>query len=105
MLTRRAIGKSTKWGMMQDLGRYGVETLTSATVVEITPAGLKLEQNGEIKEIRADTVVMAAGSAPHNPLEPRLKEMGIDYRTAGDVRQAGTAFDAVHQGYEAGMEI
>jgi len=34
------IGKSTKWGMMQDLGRFGIQSLANTKVVQITPEGL-----------------------------------------------------------------
>ncbi len=99
------IGKSTKWGMMQDLGRYHIETKTLSRVIEITPTGLKVEQDGKTSEIEADTVVVAAGSASFNPLEPILKEMGINYTVAGDAQKVATAFDAVHGGYTAGAEV
>lgn len=99
------IGKSTKWGMMQDLGRFGVETMTSAKVIEITPDGVAYEQDGEIKPMSVDTVVVAAGSASHNPLEAIVKEMGIPCEVAGDARQVATAFDAVHQGFAAGNAV
>jgi len=101
------IGKSTKWGMMQDLGRYNVKTMTDSKVIKITPKGLEIknEQDGNISEIAADTVVLAAGSVSENPLEPVLKKMGVDYRVIGDAKQVATAFDAVHQGYTAGLEI
>ncbi|WDP89840.1 MAG: FAD-dependent oxidoreductase [Desulfobacter sp.] len=99
------IGKSTKWGMMQDMGRFGVESITAGKVVRITETGLEIEQEGNVSEMVADTVVIAAGSVPFNPLEETVKEMGMDYRTIGDAAQVGMAFDAVHAGFKAGNEI
>lgn len=99
------IGKSTKWGMMQDMGRLGVESMTAGKVVKITETGLDIEQDGKIVEMAADTVVIAAGSASFNPLEQTVKEMGIEYQTIGDASQVGMAFDAVHAGFKAGNEI
>jgi len=99
------IGKSTKWGMMQDLGRYNVKTMTGSKVVKIIPKGLKVEQNGHIQEIEADTVVIAAGSVSNNNLEAVAKKMGVEYRVAGDAKKVATAFEAVHQGYKAGLEV
>jgi 2,4-dienoyl-CoA reductase (NADPH2) len=99
------IGKSTKWGMMQDMGRLGVESMTAGKVVRITETGLEIEQDGNVVDYKADTVVVAAGSAPYNPLESMVKEMGLDYRVVGDASQIAMAFDAVHAGYKAGMEI
>ena len=99
------IGKSTKWGMMQDLGRYNVKTMTNSKVIKITPKGLNIKQDGNIHKIEADTVVVAAGSVSNNPLESVLEKMDVEYRVVGDAKQVATAFDAVHQGYKTGLEI
>ncbi len=99
------IGKSTKWGMMQDMGRFGVQSITAGKVVRITDTGLDVEKGGEIVEMAADTVVIAAGSAPNNPLESIVKEMGIPFEVIGDARKIGLAFDAVHTGYKAGLAV
>ena len=99
------IGKSTKWGLMQDLDRYHVKTMTNSKVIKITSMGLDIEQNGRIQQIEADTVVVAAGSVPDNLLEPVLEKMGVPYRVIGDAKKVATAFEAVQQGYKAGLEI
>lgn len=99
------IGKSTRWGMMQELSRTGVATLVGAKVIEITGTGIKIEKEGKIETIEADTVVMAAGSVSFNPLEKVLKKMGVCFEVAGDARKVAMAFDAVHQGYAAGNRI
>ncbi len=121
------IGKSTKWGMMQDLGRFGVQTITSGRVTKITETGIEYagtlssetpgnetpgnetpsnEIPGEtIKTIAVDTVVVAAGSKSHNPLEEVVEQMGVGFRVIGDANKVATAFDAVHGGYQAARDI
>jgi len=99
------IGKSTRWGMMQDLSRIGVTTVTQATVVAITEEGIDVEKDGQRESIAADTVVMAAGSAACNPLQPVVEKMGLDFQVVGDAGQVGLAFDAVHGGHQAGLGI
>jgi 2,4-dienoyl-CoA reductase (NADPH2) len=99
------IGKSTKWGMLQDMGRFGVESLTAGKVTRITDNGLEIEQGDDLIQMAADTVVIAAGSTPNNPLESLVKEMGLDCRVIGDADHIAMAFDAVHSGYQAGTEI
>ncbi len=99
------IGRTTRWGMLQDLTRAGVRTRTSARVLEITPDGLKIETDGVTEEIQADTIVLAIGAASHNPLEDVLKQKGIPCRVVGDARKPGWAFDAIHQGFEAGRTV
>lgn len=110
------IGKSTKWGMMQDLGRFGVTTITSGRVTKIIETGIEYAETpvgetpetttgGATQQIEVDTVVVAAGSASHNPLEKIVKQMGLAVQVIGDAGKVGTAFDAVHAGYRAGKEI
>ena len=99
------IGKSTKWGMMQDLGRFNVETVTGAKVVRITETGLEIEKDGKINALDFDTVVVAAGAVSYNPLAQIAKKFGIECRVAGDALKVGMAFDAVHGGYKAAVSI
>ena len=98
----REIGRTTRWGMLQDLKRAGVETRTSARALEVTAGGLRIEAGGQTEEIPADSVVLAIGVRSHNPLEESLKQRAIAYRLVGDARAPGWAFDAVHQGFAAG---
>jgi 2,4-dienoyl-CoA reductase (NADPH2) len=94
----KEIGKSTRWGMMQDLERFNVETVTGAKVVRITETGLEIEKAGKINSLDFDTVVVAAGAVSYNPLAQIAQKLDIDYRVAGDALKVGTAFDAVHGG-------
>lgn len=99
------IGKSTKWGMMQDMGRYGIECMTASKVVRIIESGLEIEEDDLTREIEADTVVLAAGSEPFNPLEDLVKETGIPYKIVGDAGRVATAFDAVHSGFKSALSL
>jgi 2,4-dienoyl-CoA reductase (NADPH2) len=101
----RDIGRSTRWGMVQDLTRFGVRTATGAKALEITETGVVIESPDGTEEIPADTVVMAAGAVSHNPLQALLESKGIPFRVAGDAAGIGRAFDAVHQGAAAGCQI
>ena len=99
------IGKSTRWSMMQDMSRMGVTTVNRARVVEISLEGLKVEKDGHPETIPADTVVVAAGASSNNPLQKVVEKLGMAFKVAGDAGKVALAFDAVHQGYRAGMEI
>ena len=98
-------GKSTRWGMMQDVERYGVTTRATAVVVEITAGYVRIECNGSREDIPADSVVLAVGTRPHNPLYDVVAASGIPFRVAGDALQPAMVFDAIHQGFTAGREI
>ena len=98
-------GKSTRWGMLQDVGRSGVKTLVQAKVLEITEAGVRLQHGGEAHILPADTVVLAVGTRSMNPLQAVAEALGIDFRVVGDAQSPATVFEANHQGYHAGRSI
>ncbi len=98
-------GKSTRWGMMQDVSRFGIETRTGTTALEITPNGIRVESGEGPEDILADNVVLSAGAQPENTLAAVLEEKGISHSVVGDAGNIGMAFDAVHQGYRAGASI
>ena len=98
-------GKSTRWGMLQDVKRHGIVTMTGAKALEITPAGLKIETAQGIEELPADTIVLAAGSRCENSLVDVIKAKNIPFDVVGDADTIGMAFDAVHNGYAVGMKI
>ena len=99
------IGRSTRWGMLQELKRMGVESKTATKALEITPSGLRVEKDNTEEEIQADTIVLAIGARPYNPLSKILEEKSIPYQVIGDAQQIGRAFEAIHQGYDAGRKI
>jgi len=99
------IGKSTRWGMLQELKRVGVKTNIETKALEITAEGVKVTSEQGEEVLPADTVILAAGSLSYNPLAETLAKAGIDYKVAGDAGQVGLAFDAVHQGFKAGCEV
>jgi len=98
-------GKSTRWAMLQDVKRYAVTTRTAAKVLEITKRGLRMECDGKIEELEADTVVLAVGTQPYNPLQVVAKELGMSCHVVGDALKPAMVFDAVHQGFAAGKAL
>jgi 2,4-dienoyl-CoA reductase (NADPH2) len=99
------IGKTTRWGILQDLSRKGIESRTATRALEITESGITVEIDGKTRDIPADTIVLAAGASSFNPLQEILDKKGISVQTVGDAGQVGLAFDAVHEGFAAGRAI
>jgi len=54
--------------MLQDLGRFGIESRVRSRALEITGDGIRIETETGIEEIQADTIVIAAGSRSENSL-------------------------------------
>ncbi len=99
------IGKSTKWVMLQEVDRAGITLRPGTTAKEITDCGVLVEKDGVLEEIEADTVVVAAGSQSLNPFQAYLEQQGIEFSVVGDAGNIATAFEAVHQGYDAGAAL
>ncbi|MCP4351493.1 MAG: FAD-dependent oxidoreductase [Desulfobacterales bacterium] len=98
-------GKTTRWGMLQDVGRFGIESRVATKALEITQSGIRVETESGTEELTADTIVLAIGSESENSLLPVIKEKGIPCDVIGDANSIGMAFDAIHQGYKAGISI
>jgi 2,4-dienoyl-CoA reductase (NADPH2) len=99
------IGRTTRWTMMQDISRYGVETKTGAKALEINQTGVKIEIDGSVEEIAADTVVLAAGARPENSLQAVLETKEIPHEVIGDAKEIAHAYDAVHGGFAVGRTV
>lgn len=99
------IGKSTKWVMKQDMASQRLTSKTGTKALEITPTHVKVQTGEYTETISADTVVLAAGAAPVNNLEAILDKKSIEYKLVGDAAGIALAFDAVHQGFDAGRSI
>jgi NADPH-dependent 2,4-dienoyl-CoA reductase/sulfur reductase-like enzyme len=52
-----------------------------------------------------DTVAVATGSHPFDPLSGRLREAGITVKIIGDAAKPGTIYDAVRSGHEVAMSL
>ncbi|MDZ7830151.1 MAG: FAD-dependent oxidoreductase [Desulfobacterales bacterium] len=98
-------GKTTRWGMLQDVSRYGIQSRVAAKALEITEKGIKIEAENGAEEIPADTVVLSVGARSDNDLEQLIESRGIACTVAGDAGNVGMAFDAVHQGFRAGINV
>ena len=96
-------GKTTRWGMLQDVSRYGVQSRVATKALEITEKGIRIETENGPEEILADTVVLSVGARSDNDLQQLIESKGIACTVAGDAGSVGMAFDAVHQGFKAGL--
>jgi len=99
------IGRSTRWAMMQDVKRAGIEMRVATRALEITASSVRVETDGRIEEIPVDTVVLAAGAQAFNPLQKALEKRRIPVQVVGDAKTPAKAFDAIHQGFAAGRNV
>jgi 2,4-dienoyl-CoA reductase (NADPH2) len=101
----RDVGKSTRWVLMDNLRRYGVEILTHARVTSVRGGIVRYELKGEARESAFDTVVVAAGSVPENGLVRELEQAGIPFAAVGDCTEPGDMGKAIHGGFITAMNL
>ena len=101
----REFGKSTRWGMLQDMERFGIEVKVKSRALEITDDGIIVETVDGIERLFAETIVIATGSVSDNRLFPEIEKLNIPCDIIGDAKSIGMAFDAVHQGIRAAMSV
>jgi len=93
------IGLSTKWVALQMLDRYGVNVHTESKAIEITPAGVMVEQNTKTDFIKCDQVVLAIGTQAENTLMQELSTHKARLIVIGDAKSPRKAYDAIHEGF------
>jgi 2,4-dienoyl-CoA reductase (NADPH2) len=101
------LGKSTRWGMLLDVERCGVDVRLGTRAVGIEADGVVVEPaaGGEPTTLPADTVILALGATSHNPLEAELATLGVPVVTVGDASQVADAMKAIHAGYQAARKL
>ncbi len=101
------LGKSTRWGMLLDVERCGVDVRLGTRALAIEPGGVVVEPaaGGEPSTLPAETVILALGARSHNPLEAALSGLGVPVLSVGDASQVADAMKAIHAGYQAARKL
>ena len=101
------LGKSTRWGMLLDIERCGVDVRAGSRAVAIEPGGVRVEPSsgGDSVLLPADTVILALGARSYNPLEEELSEAGVPVKVVGDAAKVADAMKAIHDGYQAARKL
>lgn len=100
------LGKTTRWAVLANLKRHGVEMLTQIAYREITRDGVVIQQGEEERLISADTVVIAAGATPNDQLFHELNGR-LPVHLIGGAKEAGEldAKRAIWEGSAIGRVI
>ena len=94
------MGITTRWAVVQAIRAAGVRTLTDVRYDRIEPRGVWIEHDGREQLIEADTVVIAAGQVPNDPLSAQLAASGIAHTVIGGAQHTAgmNAVAAFEQG-------
>jgi len=87
------------------LNELGVKILTGAKVMRILPKEVVISQFGAERSIPADAVILAVGMQPVNELKVSLEALGIPVFIVGDANDPREVLEAIHEGFQAAMQI
>ncbi len=101
----KAIDPTTRCTVLQDLRGYRVQTIVNATVSQIVPERVVLVVGEREQLIGTDTIVLATGVTPRNSLYEELRGRVEELHLLGDAKELRKGYDAMHEGFEVGMEL
>ncbi len=110
------LNPDTRLVLVDRLKEKGVRLLTNALYMGVTQRGLNLHVRGGVtsmaeiaadamKNIPADTIVIAAGAKPNNELAQSLEGKVPELHSVGDCVEPRRLLEAVHEGWRAAMQI
>ena len=96
----------SRFYLLDKLDELGVEVLTNVTAKEITDDGVvAIDAGGNQQNIKADTVVLAAGFRCNSGLEEELRGEDLEVYSIGDCSELGKIWGAIHGGSRIAREI
>lgn len=100
------LGKTTRWAVLANLKRRGVEMLTQIEYSRIANEGVYFIQDAKERMIPADTVIIAAGATPNDGLFHALRGR-LPVHLIGGAKEAGEldAKRAILEGSTVGRAI
>lgn len=91
--------------LLRDLAANDVRVLTSTTVTEITPSGVRVSGPDGDATIEADTVVAAFGVTPEMGLAEQPTSRGLPVHAVGDCVEPRKVGDAINEAYVAAYSL
>ena len=97
------IGSSTRWNVMAELKRLGVEILTGTKALALNNMGLEIQKDTGTESLPADSIVMATGSESENRLLRDIEDLVPQIYVVGDAKEPRNALEAIREGFQAGL--
>ncbi len=92
--------------LLNRLKEKGVTIFTTCKVTGVEYGKVLIEdKSGQVKELKADSVVVSVGSIPENLLHDVLKDKVKEIYTIGDAKEPGNIGEALRSATEVGVKI
>lgn len=82
---------NVRYFLMAELEKYKTIMVTGAEIKRFSDDGVFYDKSGEAHLEGFDTIVLAMGTQPYNPLEEKAKELVKVVHVIGDAKKAGRA--------------
>ena len=99
------MGRTTRWTILRELRRLGVEQLTQTEVRSITADGVAVKTPEGERLLPCGTVVIAVGYRSRRALADQLTAAGLNVITIGDAQSPRMVMEAVHEGFLTALTI
>ncbi|TKJ25812.1 MAG: NADH:flavin oxidoreductase [Promethearchaeota archaeon Loki_b31] len=102
-----ALGKTTKWVLLDKCDALGVKLITSVNIQEIGDDYVNYLDAADKEQVinNVDYIYYATGVEPNDSLSKEIKLLNIKVEKIGDVRKPQTVMEAVARGYKIGNVI
>jgi 2,4-dienoyl-CoA reductase (NADPH2) len=103
-----ALGKTTKWVLLDKCQSLGVKLVTSAKVTEIGENYVSYTDANDKEQVinDLDYIYYATGVEPNDSLYKEIKQIeGLRVEKIGDARKPETVMEAVSRGYKMGNSV
>lgn len=99
------VGYTLKEALLEEMIKHRVCQYANASPDEITENGVTVMVSGEFVLLKADTVIVAAGSESDDGLYEQLKGKVPELHNIGDSLQVRNSLFAIHEGFKVGNLI
>jgi 2,4-dienoyl-CoA reductase (NADPH2) len=102
-----ALGKTTKWVLLDKCDALGVKLITGVNIQEIGDDYVNYLDAADKEQVinNVDYIYYATGVEPNDSLSKEIKLLNIKVEKIGDVRKPQTVMEAVARGYKIGNVI
>ncbi|WP_127114359.1 FAD-dependent oxidoreductase [Shimia sediminis] len=107
MVAKELVRSATDFPARQTLARLGVVFETEVALTKWSAEGAEVLSllTGAVKQIAADSLVLATGNVAMPDLADALRAKGIDPKVIGDANAPRLAAAAIYEGRRAGLEL